>query len=63
MAIATFVTETVLAVWKNGSSRATTAASTIDRELMPPTQTQNYFTIGPANYPFEEQEPFTVLIG
>lgn len=54
-------TETVLAVWKNGKFKGDYRGfhkSIV--KLMPPTQTPNYFTIGPANYPFEEQEPFTV---
>jgi hypothetical protein len=29
-------------------------------KFMPPTQTPNYFTIGPANHAFEAQKPFTV---
>ena len=54
-------TETVLAVWKNGKFKGDYRGfhkSIV--KLMPPTQTPNFFTIGPANYPFEEQEPFTV---
>jgi hypothetical protein len=54
-------TETVLAVWKNGKFKGDYRGfhkSVV--KLMPPTQTPNFFTIGPANYPFEEQKPFTV---
>ena len=54
-------TETVLAVWKNGKFKGDYRGfhkSIV--KLMPPTQTPNFFTIGPANYAFEEQEPFTV---
>ena len=54
-------TQTLLAVWKNGKFKGDYRdfhKSIV--KLMPPTQTPNFFTIGPANYRFEEQEPFTV---
>jgi len=54
-------TETLLAVWKNGKFNGDYRGfhkSIV--KLMPPTQTPNFFTIGPANYAFEEQKPFTV---
>jgi hypothetical protein len=54
-------TETLLAVWKNGKFEGDYRGfhkSIV--KLMPPTQTPNYFTMGPANYSFEEQKPFTV---
>ena len=54
-------TETLLAVWKNGKFKGDYRGfhkSIV--KLMPPTQTPNFFTIGPANYAFEEQKPFTV---
>lgn len=54
-------TETLLAVWKNGKFKGDYHGfhkSIV--KLMPPTQTPNYFTIGPANHGFEKQKPFTV---
>ena len=54
-------TQTLLAVWKNGKFKGDYRGfhkSIV--KLMPPTQTPNYFTMGPANYSFEEQKPFTV---
>jgi metacaspase-1 len=54
-------TQTLLAVWKNGKFQGDYRGfqkSIV--KLMPPTQTPNFFTIGPANYAFEEQKPFTV---
>jgi hypothetical protein len=54
-------TETLLAVWKNGKFKGDYHGfheSIV--KLMPPTQSPNYFTIGPANHPFQEQKPFTV---
>jgi hypothetical protein len=54
-------TQTLLAVWKNGKFKGDYRGfqkSIV--KLMPPTQTPNYFTIGPANYGFEKQKPFTV---
>jgi len=54
-------TETLLAVWKSGKFKGDYHGfhqSIV--KLMPPTQSPNYFTIGPTNHPFEEQKPFTV---
>ena len=54
-------TATLLAVWKNGKFDGDYRGfhkSIV--KFMPPTQTPNYFTIGPANHPFEKQKPFTV---
>jgi metacaspase-1 len=54
-------TETLLAVWKSGKFNGDYRGfhkSIV--KMMPPTQTPNYFTIGPANYRFEKQKPFTV---
>jgi hypothetical protein len=54
-------TQTLLAVWKSGKFQGHYRGfhkSIV--KLMPPTQTPNYFTIGPADYAFEEQKPFTV---
>jgi hypothetical protein len=54
-------TETLLAVWKNGKFKGDYRdfhKSIV--KLMPPTQTPNFFTVGPVNYSFEEQKPFTV---
>jgi hypothetical protein len=54
-------TETLLAVWRSGKFKGDYHGfhqSIV--KLMPPTQSPNYFTIGPANHPFEEQKPFTV---
>jgi metacaspase-1 len=54
-------TETLLAVWKNRKFKGDYRGfHTSIVKLMPPTQTPNYFTIGPANHAFEKQKPFTV---
>jgi len=54
-------TETLLAVWKSGKFEGDYRGfhKTIVK-YMPPVQTPNYFTIGPANHTFEKQKPFTV---
>lgn len=54
-------TQTLLAVWKNGKFDGDYRGfhKTIVK-FMPPVQTPNYFTIGPANHAFEKQKPFTV---
>jgi hypothetical protein len=54
-------TETLLAVWKNGKFEGDYRSfhKTIVK-YMPPVQTPNYFTIGPANHTFEKQKPFAV---
>jgi hypothetical protein len=54
-------TGTLLAVWKNGKFAGDYRGfhKTIVK-FMPPVQTPNYFTIGPANHAFEAQKPFTV---
>src|SRR5439155_7449368 len=54
-------TGTLLAVWKNGKFNGDYRGfhKTI-LKFMPPMQTPNYFTIGPANHAFEAQKPFTV---
>ena len=54
-------TQTLLAVWKDGKFDGDYRGfhKTIVK-FMPPVQTPNYFTIGPANHAFEKQKPFTV---
>jgi hypothetical protein len=54
-------TETLLAVWKNGKFNGDYPGfhkSIVN--LMPPTQSPNYFTMGRTNEQFENQKPFTV---
>lgn len=54
-------TATLLSVWRGGKFEGDYRGfhKTIVK-FMPPSQTPNYFTIGPANYAFEKQKPFTV---
>lgn len=54
-------TATLLAVWKNGKFQGgyRDFHKTI-LKFMPPVQTPNYFTVGPANHAFEAQKPFTI---
>jgi hypothetical protein len=54
-------TATLLAVWKNGKFQGDYRGfhKTI-LKFMPPVQTPNYFTVGPANHAFEAQKPFTI---
>lgn len=54
-------TATLLSVWRSGkfSGDYRSFHKTIVK-FMPPVQTPNYFTIGPANHAFEAQKPFTV---
>jgi hypothetical protein len=54
-------TGTLLAVWRGGKFVGDYRGfhkSIV--KLMPPIQTPNYFTIGPANHAFEAQKPFTI---
>jgi metacaspase-1 len=54
-------TATLLAVWRGGKFVGDYRGfhkSIV--KVMPPIQTPNYFTIGPANHSFEAQKPFTV---
>ena len=54
-------TATMLAVWRGGKFEGDYRGfhkSIV--KFMPPIQTPNYFTIGPANHAFEAQKPFTV---
>lgn len=54
-------TETLLAVWKSGKFKGNYRGfHKAIVKFMPPVQTPNYFTIGPANHGFEKQKPFTV---
>jgi hypothetical protein len=54
-------TEMLLAVWKNGKFQGDYRGfHKAIVKYMPPVQTPNYFTIGPANHTFEKQKPFTV---
>jgi hypothetical protein len=54
-------TQTLLAVWRNGKFTGDYHGfHKAIVKLMPPVQTPNYFTIGPANHAFEKQKPFTV---
>lgn len=54
-------TEMLLAVWKSGKFAGDYRGFHKSiLKFMPPTQTPNYFTIGPANHVFEKQKPFTV---
>ena len=54
-------TETLLAVWKSGKFAGDYRGFHKSiLKFMPPTQTPNYFTIGPANHAFEKQKPFSV---
>ena len=54
-------TSTLLAVWRGGKFEGDYRGfhKTI-LKFMPPIQTPNYFTIGPANHAFEAQKPFTL---
>ena len=52
---------TLLAVWKNGKFEGDYRGFyKAIVKYMPPVQTPNYFTIGPANHAFERQKPFAV---
>jgi metacaspase-1 len=54
-------TETLLKVWNNGSFKQDYRhfQKAIKRQ-MPPSQQPNYFVVGAANKPFEQQRPFTL---
>ena len=54
-------TSTLLGVWRGGKFQGDYRGfhQTIVK-FMPPIQTPNYFTIGPANHAFEAQKPFTI---
>lgn len=54
-------TAALLGVWRGGKFEGDYRGfhKTI-LKFMPPIQTPNYFTTGPANHPFEAQKPFTV---
>jgi hypothetical protein len=50
-------TEMLLAVWKNGKFQGDYRAfHKAIVKYMPPVQTPNYFTVGPANHTFERQK-------
>jgi metacaspase-1 len=54
-------TATLMGVWRGGKFQGDYRGfhKTI-LKFMPPIQTPNYFTIGPANHAFEAQKPFTL---